>query len=596
MLDAPEPATREESFGRSPPSAMDRKENSRPVLLITGSSGLIGTRLAKAFEAEFRIVGLDVKPPETKGSGANFISCDLTKEQSVTDAMAEVRRRYGERLASVIHLAAYYDFSGEPSPLYRKLTVEGTSRLLRGLQAFSVEQFVFSSSLLVMEPADEEAEITESSPTEAQWDYPKSKLQAERVIERERGSVPAVVLRIAGVYDEDCHSIPIAQQITRIYEKDLESFFFPGDADHGQPFVHLEDLIECFRRVISLRGDLGTYELFLIAEPDIVSYAEMQDRLGRLLHGREWPTIRIPKTVAKAGAWVREQMAEEEEKTFIKPWMVDLADDHYPVVIDHARERLDWRPTHRLRETLKEMVERLKRDPQKWYATNNLKPPPGESAEGKGEKPGRATQGRSPVDLNVAAPPWKYNPSAWAHRIPICILAGVAFLIAAYMALYQWRLIDSVWDPIFGRQTQHVLDSDVSERMRRWFRVPDAALGALAYLGDLLFGLAGSTRRWQYRPWLVILFGLDVIPLGLVSAILVVLQGTAVGSWCFLCLVTAVISLILVALAYDEVWSSLSFLRRVWRKTRSPRVLWDTFWGKHRREAEEAAFPERIAA
>jgi nucleoside-diphosphate-sugar epimerase len=575
---------------------MDPKANSKPVLLITGSSGLIGTRLATAFGDEFRVVGLDVKPPpKAGGSSGDFIPCDLTNEESVTEAMATVRRRFGERLVSVLHLAAYYDFSGEPSPLYRKLTVEGTSRLLRSLQAFSVEQFVFSSSLLVMEPAEEEAEITESSPTLAQWDYPRSKLEAEKVIERERGRIPAVILRIAGVYDEDCHSLPIAQHIARIYEKDLESFFFPGDADHGQPFVHLEDLIDSFRRVVSLRRKLGDLELFLIAEPDIVSYAEMQDRLGRLLHGREWPTIRIPKAVAKAGAWVKEKMAEEGEETFIKPWMVDLADDHYPVVIHRARERLDWKPRHRLRETLKEMVERLKHDPRKWYATNNLEPPE-KKAENKGQKTRRTPQGRAPLDLDVAAPPWKYNPSSWRHRIPICILASVAFLIAAYMALYQWRLIDGVWDPIFGRQSQRVLDSEVSEKMRRWVRVPDAALGALAYLGDLLFGLAGSTRRWQYRPWLVVLFGLDVIPLGLVSAILVILQGTTVGSWCFLCLVTAAISLVLVALAYDEVWSSLAFLRRVWRKTRNPRVLWDAFWGKRRREAEEVALSERIAA
>jgi uncharacterized membrane protein len=192
-------------------------------------------------------------------------------------------------------------------------------------------------------------------------------------------------------------------------------------------------------------------------------------------------------------------------------------------------------------------------------------------------------------ELKLNAPPWKYNPSSWKQRIPICLLAGVAFLIASYMALYQWRLIGDVWDPFFGEQTRHVLDSEVSERMRRWFRIPDAALGALAYLGDLIFGLAGSTRRWQYRPWLVLLFGLDVIPLGIVSAVLVVLQGTVVGAWCFLCLVTAVISLLLVALAYDEVWSSLLYLKRVWRRTRNWRVVWDVFWGRAVREADEVA-------
>lgn len=157
------------------------------------------------------------------------------------------------------------------------------------------------------------------------------------------------------------------------------------------------------------------------------------------------------------------------------------------------------------------------------------------------------------------------------------------------MALYQWRLIGDVWDPFFGDQSKHVLDSQVSERMRRWFGVPDAAFGALAYLGDLVFGLAGSTRRWQYRPWMVVLFGLDVIPLGLVSAVLVVLQGTVVGAWCTLCLVTAVISLLLVVLAYDEVWSSLLYLRRVRQSTHSTRAMWRTFWGKPSEAAEEAA-------
>jgi uncharacterized membrane protein len=192
-------------------------------------------------------------------------------------------------------------------------------------------------------------------------------------------------------------------------------------------------------------------------------------------------------------------------------------------------------------------------------------------------------------ELDVNAPPWKYNPSSWRQRIPICLLAGVAFLIGSYMALYQWRLIGNVWDPVFGEQSRQVLDSDVSEQMRRWFRIPDSALGAFAYLGDLVFGLAGSTRRWQYRPWLVLLFGLDVIPLGIVSAVLVVLQGTVVGAWCFLCIVTAVISLLLVALAYDEVWSTLLYLKRVWAKTRNSKMVWNMFWGRASRDASEVS-------
>lgn len=204
---------------------------------------------------------------------------------------------------------------------------------------------------------------------------------------------------------------------------------------------------------------------------------------------------------------------------------------------------------------------------------------------------GAAAAGRRP-DLDAAPPPWSYNPSAWSQRIPICILAFLGFGIAGYMALYQWRLIDSVWDPVFGEQSAAVLDSEVSEAMRGWFGIPDAAFGALAYLGDAIFGLAGSRRRWQYRPWMVVLFGIDVIPLGLVSVVLVVMQGLVVGAWCFLCLVTAVISLVLVALAYDEVWSTLLYLHRVWKADRSPRRLWNVFWGRPSDVAARVALPE----
>lgn len=192
-------------------------------------------------------------------------------------------------------------------------------------------------------------------------------------------------------------------------------------------------------------------------------------------------------------------------------------------------------------------------------------------------------------DPNVAAPPWSHNPSSWRHRVPICLLAAVAFLLSTHLALYQWGLIDDVWEPFFGEQSRAVLDSEVSARMRAWMGLPDAALGALAYLGDAIFGLAGSTRRWQYRPWLVILFGIDVIPLGIVSAVLVVLQGTVVGSWCTPCLVTAVISLVLVAMAYDEVLACLAYLRRVWRASHSWRVLWLCFWGRRSELGERVA-------
>lgn len=350
------------------------QEDLKPYLIITGGGGLIGRRLAARFADRYRIVVLDVQAPESDDPPVDFIKTDLTDDANVDSALETIQHEYGKHVASVLHLAAYYDFTGEPSPLYKELTVEGTRRLLQGLNAhdFQVDQFVFSSSLLVMQPEERGRHVSELSPTQAEWEYPQSKLDAEQVIRDERGRIPVVILRIAGVYDEQCRSLPLSQQIARIYEKQLESYVFPGDSSHGQALVHLDDLTDCFDRVVELRNRFGAQELFLISEPEAMSYARLQDRLGELIHGKEWPTIRIPKFVAKTGAWVQDKLSGDNGKPFIKPWMIDLADDHYAAVISHAQTRLDWRPKHRLEDALPEMIEFLKSNPERFYEVNGL--------------------------------------------------------------------------------------------------------------------------------------------------------------------------------------------------------------------------------
>lgn len=356
---------------------MDNQEQ-KPVVVITGSSGLIGQRIAGRLSGDYRLVGLDVKAPDDDGPEVDFIKSDFTDDQSVQEAFETVHQRYGPKLASVLHLAAYYDFNGAESPLYDELTVEGTRRLCQALQKFDdVEQLAFSSSLLVMKPCELGEKLDEQSPTRAEWAYPESKLAAEKVIRENAAEMSTVNLRLAGVYDEDGHSLPICQNIRRIAEKEFESYLFPGDAERGQAFVHLDDLSQLFELVVECRQALGKEEMFLIAEDECLSYEVLQDMIGEHLHGVEdWPTIRIPKAFAKAGAWAKEKMAaSEEDAPFIKAWMVDLADAHYPVDNTRARTLLKWDPQHRLSQTLPEMVRRLKENPRRWYDINNLPPP-----------------------------------------------------------------------------------------------------------------------------------------------------------------------------------------------------------------------------
>jgi nucleoside-diphosphate-sugar epimerase len=350
------------------------KMHDKSTVLITGCAGLIGSRLAERLKDEFVVLALDVNPLSGDlGEQIRWIDCDLTSDQSVVNALRECHGHCEGHLTSVVHLAAYYDFSGEPSPLYRDLTVNGTERLLEQLEHFVVDQFIFSSTLLVMQSSDDGAPLTEASSVDAEWPYPQSKLAAEHLLTQTYADLPIVILRMAGVYDEDCHSLPLSQQISRIYEKQFEGYFFPGNQQHGQSFVHLDDLMECIRQTITHQKQLAPYEVFLVGEEDVMSYAELQEALGTLIHGKQWPTIRIPKPLAKAGAWIQGSLADEaDDEPFIKPWMIDLADQNYPVNIQKARQQLGWTPRHTLRQTLPEMVSRLLKDPQRWYRINGL--------------------------------------------------------------------------------------------------------------------------------------------------------------------------------------------------------------------------------
>lgn len=348
-------------------------ESANEVLVVTGSSGLIGRAVVKRLARDFRVVGFDREGWPNPPREAECVCVDLSSEASVQAAFERVDYAYGRRIASVVHLAAYYDFSGEPSPLYDEITVRGTGRLLRALEAFDVEQLLFSSTMLVHAPCEPGERIDEDWPLEPKWDYPRSKVATEDLIRQERGGISAVILRIAGVYDDECHSIPLANQIQRIFERKLTSKVFPGDVSRGQAYVHLEDATEAVARAVELRSQLRPQETFLIGEPETLSYDELQRSLARLIHDEEWETRAIPKALAKTGAWFEDLVPGEEP--FIKPWMIDLADDHYSLDIGRARNALGWKPQRSLLETLPRMVSALKADPLLFYKKNKLEAP-----------------------------------------------------------------------------------------------------------------------------------------------------------------------------------------------------------------------------
>src|SRR5690606_31160895 len=63
-------------------------------------------------------------------------------------------------------------------------------------------------------------------------------------------------------------------------------------------------------------------------------------------------------------------------------------------------------------------------------------------------------------------------------------------------------------------------------------------------------------------PWLVLLFGIMIIPLGIVSITFIVIQPILLGTWCTLCLLAAAAMLLQIPYSFDEIMATIGFLQR----------------------------------
>ena len=179
-------------------------------------------------------------------------------------------------------------------------------------------------------------------------------------------------------------------------------------------------------------------------------------------------------------------------------------------------------------------------------------------------------------------PGWDYNPATWGQRLPIVVLAVVGGAIAFYLTLFQWNAVSDVWEPFFSGGPDHasgsakILKSPTSTPVSALPWLTDGLLGFLGYVGDAVTGVIGGTRRWRTMPWIVIVFGILVGPLGAVSIGLVITQPLGYDTFSTLALCTAVVSVLMIGPAMDEMLASLQYMKRSWEQGLP---FWRTFFG-----------------
>lgn len=189
---------------------------------------------------------------------------------------------------------------------------------------------------------------------------------------------------------------------------------------------------------------------------------------------------------------------------------------------------------------------------------------PATRQSGTGVGMAEAVERRRSTDV---PPGWDENPTSFARRMRLTVLAVAGLVVATYLTLYQLHAYDTVWDPFFDSRT--VLDLTKP--------VPDALAGVLAYATELVLLAIGGRDRWRTQPWVCLLLGAVLTMGAVVSIALIVIQPTVAGDWCTLCLVSAGLSLALFALGIDEARAAWHHVARA----RGRGAAWgDAVWGR----------------
>jgi dihydroflavonol-4-reductase len=256
------------------------------IAFITGASGFVGSAVTRELLRE----GLGVRAlvrrnsPRKNLDGLNIeiVEGDMRDQASMRQAVKGARY--------VFHVAADYRlWAPDPGEIIRA-NIEGTRSVMEAARDVGAERIVYTSSVATLKLHEDGSPANESEPlseTEAIGAYKKSKVAAERLVERMVGDgLPAVIVNPSTpIGPRDIKPTPTGRIVIEAAEGRM-----PAYVDTGLNMVHVDDV--AVGHIAALRqGRIG--ERYILGGENM-SLADLLGRIARSV-GRSPPTIRIPR-------------------------------------------------------------------------------------------------------------------------------------------------------------------------------------------------------------------------------------------------------------------------------------------------------------
>ncbi len=275
------------------------------LIVVTGVAGFLGSAVARALAARGRRVRGIARASSPATNLADFPGELANADLLDADAVAEALRGASE----VYHVAADYRlWAPDPEEIVRN-NLAMTGNVMRAAIAAGATRVVYTSSVatLLPDPSGAADETRPARPEQATGAYKRSKVVAERLVERmvaEEGLPAVIVNPSTPIGPRDVRPTPTGRIIVEAAGGKL-----PAYVDSGLNLVHVDDVAEG-HILAAERGRIG--ERYILGGEDV----PLSAILGEIaqLCGRKPPTIQLPHAPLYPLAWLAEQWARVSGK------------------------------------------------------------------------------------------------------------------------------------------------------------------------------------------------------------------------------------------------------------------------------------------
>jgi len=344
-------------------------------IAITGASGFLGRLLVQLLRRRHKVVAFDRRPlVEAEMAGhpnVEWHQLDLVDRPAVDDTIDRIRS--GGRVHVLIHLAAYYDFTGEEHPEYQRTNVGAMRSLLDASRRLDLEHFVFASSVAACPFSAPGRPITEETPPHGPHIYARTKRAGEEMLADYTDSFSPIIVRFAALFSDWCEYPPLQVLLDTWLSGGWSARVLAGRGQSAVPYLHVRDGAAFMMRLLERRHRLEPMEVVIAGEDGAVSHLELYRAATLHVDGVARRPIHLPRPLCRPGIWLRDMMGRVSgQRPFERPWMADYVDRKLEIDNGRTQARLGWSPTPRLSilTRLPFLIEHRRDNPLEWHRRN----------------------------------------------------------------------------------------------------------------------------------------------------------------------------------------------------------------------------------